>query len=220
MLREYARRTGLLLSGLLVSSVGITMMLQANVGLEPWSVLQQGIAQTCGITYGVSSILVGAAVILIAIVCGERVGLGTVANIILCGVFIDTLLALGWIPKMEGLASGVLMLLAGLELLALGTWMYMRSALGSGPRDALMVAMARKTGRSVGLCRAAVEVVIIFVGWRLGGQVGLGTVISALGLGTLFNLNFALLRFDAAALHQEDLPETLRRLSRNRQPSP
>lgn len=219
MLREYARRTGLLVSGLLVSAVGITMMLQANVGLEPWSVLQQGIAQTCGITYGVSSILVGAAVILIAIACGERVGLGTVANIILCGVFIDSLLALGWIPQMTDTLPGVLMLLAGLELLALGTWLYMRSALGSGPRDALMVAMARKTGRSVGLCRAAVELVIIFVGWRLGGQVGLGTVISALGLGTLFNLNFALLRFDAAALHQEDLAETLRRLSRRRQAS-
>ena len=219
MLREYARRVFWLIAGLLVSSIGITMMLQANVGLEPWSVLQQGIAQTCGITYGVSSILVGAAVILIAIACGERVGLGTVANIFLCGVFIDTLLALGWIPRMEGLASGVLMLLAGLELLALGTWMYMRSALGSGPRDALMVALARKTGRSVGLCRAAVEVVIILVGWYLGGQLGLGTVISALGLGTLFNLNFALLRFDAAALHQEDLAETLRRFARDRQSS-
>lgn len=214
MLREYARRTGLL-----VSAVGITMMLQANVGLEPWSVLQQGIAQTCGITYGVSSILVGAAVILIAIACGERVGFGTVANIVLCGVFIDTLLALGWVPLMTGLGSGVLMLLAGLELLALGTWLYMQSALGTGPRDALMVALARKTGRSVGLCRAAVELVIIFVGWRLGGQVGLGTVISALGLGTLFNLNFALLHFDAAALHQEDLAETLRRLSRERRTS-
>lgn len=219
MLREYARRTGLLVSGLLVSAVGITMMLQANVGLEPWSVLQQGIAQTCGITYGVSSILVGAAVILIAIACGERVGFGTVANIVLCGVFIDTLLALGWVPLMTSLGSGVLMLLAGLELLALGTWLYMQSALGTGPRDALMVALARKTGRSVGLCRAAVELVIIFVGWRLGGQVGLGTVISALGLGTLFNLNFALLHFDAAALHQEDLAETLRRLSRERRTS-
>ena len=128
-------------------------------------------------------------------------------------IFIDTLLALGWIPLMNGLWSGVLMLVGGLELLALGTWMYMRSALGSGPRDALMVAMARKTGRSVGLCRASVELVIIFIGWRLGGQVGLGTVISAVGLGSLFNLNFALLRFDAAALHQEDLTETLRRLS-------
>ena len=213
MLQEYVRRTGWLLGGLLVSAVGITMMLQANVGLEPWSVLQQGIAQTWGITYGVSSILVGAAVILIAIACGERVGAGTIANIVLCGIFIDTLLALGWIPLMNGLWSGVLMLVGGLELLALGTWMYMRSALGSGPRDALMVAMARKTGRSVGLCRASVELVIIFIGWRLGGQVGLGTVISAVGLGSLFNLNFALLRFDAAALHQEDLTETLRRLS-------
>ena len=213
MLQEYVRRTGWLLGGLLVSAVGITMMLQANVGLEPWSVLQQGIAQTWGITYGVSSILVGAAVILIAIACGERVGAGTIANIVLCGIFIDTLLALGWIPLMNGLWSGVLMLVGGLELLALGTWMYMRSALGSGPRDALMVAMARKTGRSVGLCRASVELVIIFIGWRLGGQVGLGTVISAVGLGSLFNLNFALLRFDAAALHQEDLSETIRRLS-------
>lgn len=213
MLREYARRTGILIAGLFVSSVGITMMLQANVGLEPWSVLQQGIAQTCGITYGTASILVGAAVILIAIACGERVGAGTLANILLCGPMIDALLALGWIPLMEGLVSGVAMLLGGLELLALGTWMYMRSALGSGPRDALMVAMARKTGWSVGLCRASVELVIIFVGWRLGGQVGLGTVISAVGLGSLFNLNFALLRFNAAALHQEDLSETLRRLS-------
>ena len=213
MLQEYVRRTGWLLGGLLVSAVGITMMLQANVGLEPWSVLQQGIAQTWGITYGVSSILVGAAVILIAIACGERVGAGTIANIVLCGIFIDALLALGWIPLMNAFWPGVLMLLGGLELLALGTWMYMRSALGSGPRDALMVAMARKTGRSVGLCRASVELVIIFIGWRLGGQVGLGTVISAVGLGSLFNLNFALLRFDAAALHQEDLTETLRRLS-------
>lgn len=217
MLQEYVRRTGWLLGGLLVSAVGITMMLQANVGLEPWSVLQQGIAQTWGITYGVSSILVGAAVILIAIACGERVGAGTIANIVLCGIFIDALLALGWIPLMNAFWPGVLMLLGGLELLALGTWMYMRSALGSGPRDALMVVLARKTGRSVGLCRAAVELVIIFVGWRLGGQVGLGTVISALGLGTLFNLNFALLRFDAAALHQEDLMETLRRLAGEKQ---
>ena len=213
MLQEYVRRTGWLLGGLLVSAVGITMMLQANVGLEPWSVLQQGIAQTWGITYGVSSILVGAAVILIALACGERGGAGTIANIVLCGIFIDALLALGWIPLMNAFWPGVLMLLGGLELLALGTWMYMRSALGSGPRDALMVAMARKTGRSVGLCRASVELVIIFIGWRLGGQVGLGTVISAVGLGSLFNLNFALLRFDAAALHQEDLTETLRRLS-------
>lgn len=109
-------------------------------------------------------------------------------------------------------------LLAGMELLALGTWLYMKSALGSGPRDALMVVLARKTGRSVGVCRAAVEVVIVFIGWRLGGQVGIGTVLAAVGVGSLFNLNFFLLRFTPALLHQENLPETIRRLRSRRDP--
>lgn len=212
MIREYSRRLLWLFGGLTVSSVGITMMLQANVGLEPWSVLQQGMAQTFGMTYGTAAVLVGAAVIGIAVACGESFGIGTVGNILICGPMIDGLLYLGWIPAMNGIGSGIAMLLCGLELLALGTWMYMKSALGAGPRDALMVVLARKTGRTVGFCRAVVEVAIIFVGWRLGGQLGAGTVIAALGLGTLFNLNFALFRFRAAEVHQENLSETLRRL--------
>ena len=165
-----------------------------------------------GITYGTAAMIVGAAVIAVAVLCGESFGIGTLANIFVCPVFIDVLLYLGWIPQMESLWSGLIMLLAGMELLAVGTWMYMKSALGSGPRDALMVVLARKTGRSVGFCRAVVELIAIFVGWRLGGQVGIGTVITAVGVGTLFNLNFALLHFRAAELHQENLPETIRRI--------
>lgn len=212
MIRNYARRLLWLAGGLAVSSVGITMMLQANIGLEPWSVLQQGMAQTFGMTYGTAAVIVGAVVIAIAVACGESFGVGTLGNIFICGPLIDLLLYLGWVPAMERLWSGVLMLLGGLELLALGTWLYMKSALGAGPRDALMVVLARRTGRSVGLCRAVVEITIIFLGWRMGGQVGIGTVISALGLGTLFNLNFALLRFPAAEVRQENLSETLQRL--------
>lgn len=211
MLLEYLRRTGLLLGGLLVSAVGITLMLQANIGLEPWSVLQQGMVLTFGMTFGTASAIVGAAVIAIAFFCGESFGLGTLANIFICPVFIDLLLYLGWIPQLKSFWAGLIALLGGMELLALGTWMYMKSALGSGPRDALMVVLARRTHRTVGVCRAAVEVVIVFIGWRLGGQVGLGTVIAAVGVGSLFNLNFALLRFNPALLHQENLPETIRR---------
>ena len=212
MVREYGRRLLILTGGLMVSAVGITMMLQANVGLEPWSVLQNGMSIFFGITYGTAAMIVGAAVIAVAVLCGESFGIGTLANIFVCPVFIDVLLYLGWIPQMESLWSGLIMLLAGMELLAVGTWMYMKSALGSGPRDALMVVLARKTGRSVGFCRAVVELIAIFVGWRLGGQVGIGTVITAVGVGTFFNVNFALLRFKAAELHQENLPETIRRL--------
>lgn len=219
MVRHYPRRLLWVVLGMVVSAVGIVMMLQANIGLEPWSVLQQGMAQTFGMTYGTASVIVGAAAIGVAILCGEGFGLGTVLNITLCAVFIDFLLARGWIPLMENLFSGVLMLLGGLELLAIGTWLYMKSALGVGPRDALMVALARKTGRSVGLCRAVVEIGVIVAGWLLGGQVGIGTVISAVGLGSLFNLNFALLHFKAAELHQENLRETFHNLKSGRSPS-
>ena len=156
MLQEYLRRIGLLLVGLLVSAIGITLMLQANIGLEPWSVLQQGIAKTFGITYGTAASIVGAAVIAIAYFCGESFGLGTLANIFVCPIFIDILLYLNWIPLFERFSTGLAALLIGMELLALGTWMYMKSTLGSGPRDALMVVLARKTHRTVGLCRAAV----------------------------------------------------------------
>ena len=210
MIRNYVRRLLWLALGMLVSAIGIVMMLQANIGLEPWSVLQQGMAQSFGITYGTASVIVGAAAIGVAILFGESFGFGTVINIVLCAVFIDALLWLGWVPQMSGTLSGVLMLLAGLELLVLGTWMYMKSALGAGPRDALMVALARRTGRSVGLCRISVEILVILTGYFLGGQVGIGTVISALGLGSLFNLDFHLLGFRAAELHQENIAETLR----------
>ena len=147
---------------------------------------------------------------------GEGFGLGTILNITLCAIFIDYMLAQGWIPLMENLFSGILMLLGGLELLAIGTWLYMKAALGAGPRDSLMVALARKTGRSVGLCRAVVEIGVIILGWLLGGQVGIGTVISAIVLGTLFNLNFALFRFKAAEVHQENLMESFHNLTGRR----
>lgn len=113
MLQEYLRRIGLLLVGLLVSAIGITLMLQANIGLEPWSVLQQGIAKTFGITYGTAASIVGAAVIAIAYFCGESFGLGTLANIFVCPIFIDILLYLNWIPLFERFSTGLAALLIG-----------------------------------------------------------------------------------------------------------
>ena len=186
MLKEYLRRTGRLLLGLLISAVGVTMLLRANVGVEPWSVLQQGMSRTMGITYGTAAMIVGALVILIAVLMGESFGIGTLANIIVAPAMIDA-------------------------LLAVGTCFYMKSALGSGPRDALMVVLARKTGRSVGFCRVAVEALAVLIGWRLGGSVGVGTLLGAFGVGTLINLNFRLMGFRAEDVHQENLPETLRR---------
>ena len=209
MLRDYVRRLLRLAAGIAVSSFGIVLMLQANVGLEPWSVLQQGMTLVLPISYGLASVIAGAAAIGLAVLFGESFGVGTIVNIIGCGVCIDAMLALDWVPQLHSLPGGIAMLLAGLELLALGTWMYMRSALGAGPRDALMVALARKTGRSAGICA---DILVTVSGFLLGGQFGIGTVISALGLGSLINLNFSLLHFRPAKVHQENIAETLRYL--------
>jgi len=108
------------------------------------------------------------------------------------------------------------MLIGGLELLALGTWLYMKSALGSGPRDALMVALARKFGRSAGACRAVVDVLVTVIGFFLGGPVGVGTIISAVGLGPLINLNFTAVRFKPAKVHQENAAETIAKIAGKR----
>ena len=129
---------------------------------------------------------------------------------------IDAIQAAHLIPQMHGLVSGIAMLIGGLELLALGTWLYMKSALGSGPRDALMVALARKFGRSAGACRAVVDVLVTVIGFFLGGPVGVGTIISAIGLGPLINLNFAAVRFKPAKVHQENAAETFARIAGKR----
>ena len=208
MLRDYVRRLLRLAAGIVVSSLGIVLMLQANVGLEPWSVLQQGLTLVLPISYGLATVIAGAAAIGLAVLFGESFGVGTIVNIIGCGA----MLALDWVPQLHSLPGGIAMLLAGLELLALGTWMYMRSALGAGPRDALMVALARKTGRSAGVCRICADILVTVSGFLLGGQFGIGTVIAALGLGSLINLNFSLLHFRPAEVHQENIAETLRYL--------
>ena len=206
MFQNYMRRLFWLILGVAVSSIGIAMMLQANVGLEPWSVLQQGMSLRTGMTYGTASAIAGAAAILTAVLFGESFGFGTIINIAGCAVIIDAIQAAHLIPQMHGLVSGIAMLICGLELLALG----------SGPRDALMVALARKFGRSAGACRAVVDVLVTVIGFFLGGPVGVGTIISAVGLGPLINLNFAAVRFKPAKVHQENAAETIAKIAGKR----
>ena len=201
-------------TGQMITALGVACMLRVNIGLEPWSVLQQGMSDTFGITFGIANDIVGAAVILIAVLLGESIGVGTLFCVFITGLGIDLILWLDVIPLQTSLFGGILLLLAGLELLTLGTYFYMREGLGQGSRDALMVALSKRTGKSVGLCRSCVEGLAILLGWLLGGQVGIGTVIAMLGIGALIDLNFHLLQFDPKSVRQENLIDTWRRLCR------
>jgi uncharacterized membrane protein YczE len=215
MYREGLRITRLLL-GLFLYALGIVLTLHANLGYAPWEVFHQGIARHLGLTMGISSILVSSAVILIDIFMGEAIGFGGVCNVILIGAFIDMLMLAGWIPVMSDFPWGVLMMLSGLFVIAAASVLYIGAGYGAGPRDSLMVALSRCTGRSPGVCRGVLEGGILFLGWLLGGYAGIGTLIAAFGIGAAVQVVFTALRFDVKAIHQESLRETALRVSRMR----
>ncbi|HOI81194.1 MAG TPA: hypothetical protein PLP89_07700 [Synergistales bacterium] len=201
-----------LIFGLFLFSLGIAMTMKANLGFAPWDVFHQGISNKIGLSIGNVSILIGLFICLGVALAGEKLGMGTILNMLLIGFFLDRVLELGLIPPMDGFLYGLLMMTAGLFVISLGTYFYMGSGFGAGPRDGLMVVLERKTGLPVGLCRAIIESLAVFLGWLMGGPVGLGTVIAAFGIGLCVQVTFSLLKFQATEIRHETFRETLEKL--------
>jgi uncharacterized membrane protein YczE len=181
--RRLPRRLVQLYAGLALYGLSIALLVQAQLGLMPWSVLDQGIARSTGISLGTSTILVGALVLLAWVPLRQRPGLGTVSNVLVIGLALD--LSLAVLPDVDGLALRVALLVAGVGLNALATAAYIGVELGPGPRDGLMTGLVRRTGRSVRLVRTGIEVTVVVLGALLGGTIGLGTVLYALAIGPL-----------------------------------
>ena len=177
---ELGRRAPRLLGGLVLFGLGIALMVRADLGLAPWDVLHQGLAERTGIPIGRVTILVGAAVLLLWIPLRERPGLGTLANVIVIGAVEDAALAL--IDRPPAMAARIGMLLFGIYLFGPGSGLYIGAGLGPGPRDGLMTGVAKR-GVSVRLARTAVELGALAVGFALGGTVGIGTVLFAATVG-------------------------------------
>ena len=127
---------------------------------------------------------------------GGKLGLGTIINILLVGIFIDIIMALNIIPVLSNFPLGVIMLLTGLVTIALGSYYYMKAGLGTGPRDSLMVAFTRRTHLPIGVCRGTIELAAVILGWKLGGMVGVGTIIAAFTIGFWVQMVFKLFKFD------------------------
>jgi len=194
--RTTATRIPQLLAGLVLCGVGIALMVQADLGLSPWDVLHQGIAERTGQPIGRVGIFVGFAVLLVWLPLGERYGVGTLCNVIVIGLTVDATLAL--LPDSIGWGTRVAYLLVGVFLFGPGSGLYIGAGLGPGPRDGLMTALAAR-GYSVRLVRTLLEVAVLVAGWALGGSVGVGTVLFALTVGP--NVHFFLDRLSVDASH-------------------
>jgi uncharacterized membrane protein YczE len=174
------------LLGIVLLALGIALTVRADLGLSPWDVLHQGLSDRTGIPMGTVTIAVGAVVLLAWIPLRQRPGLGTVLNVIAVGLVLDVFLAV--LPDTGNLLARWALLLLGLALMGTATGLYIGSGLGAGPRDGLMMGFSAR-GISVRVARTALELTVLGVGFLLGGRVGIGTVVLALGIGPVVHLS-------------------------------
>jgi uncharacterized membrane protein YczE len=194
--------------GLFLTALGIIITIKANIGYAPWEVFHVGLSNTIGVSFGMTTIIVGIVIAVIVTLLGEKLGLGTILSMVMTGVFADIILIVNLIPVAENFVLGCIMLVSGLFIISLGTYFYIKTAYGVGPRDNLMVVMARKTKLPVGICRIIVEFIVTVIGWFLGGLVGIGTIISVVAIGFCIQLTFGLFKFDVTAVKHESLGDT------------
>ncbi|WP_180290184.1 MULTISPECIES: membrane protein YczE [Streptomyces] len=162
------------------------LMVRAGLGLEPWSVLNQGISRHTGLSIGTVTIVSGALILLLWIPLRQRPGLGTVSNVVLLGLVMDLTITL--VPELHALGARIPLLAFAVLLNGAATGLYISARFGPGPRDGLMTGLHLRTGRPVRLVRTCIEVTVLAVGFLLGGSIGAGTVVYALAIGPLAQL--------------------------------
>lgn len=184
------RRLIQLFVGLGFYGLAIAMIVRADLGLDPWDVLNQGVferfAEPAGLSFGVVVNLIGVAVLLLWIPLRQMPGFGTLANVLVVGTIAN--LGLHWIPADLPLLVRILLLVCGIVLTGVASGCYIGAGLGAGPRDGLMTGIVRRTGWPVKWVRTAIELAVVAVGWSLGGSVGLGTIAYALTIGPVVHV--------------------------------
>ena len=180
--RRMRLRLAQLYAGLLLYGVSSSLLVLADLGLDPWDVFHQGLSRTFGLAIGTWAILIGVVVLVLWVPLRQRPGIGTLSNVVLVGGTMDVVLAHVHAP--HAMAARIACLVGGVFLNGVATGAYIGAGLGPGPRDGLMTGFAAR-GHSIRLVRTGIELVVLATGWLLGGTVGVGTVVYALSIGPL-----------------------------------
>jgi uncharacterized membrane protein YczE len=190
------RRLTQLYVGLVLYGISDAMLLLAGLGLDPWDVLHQGLSRRFGLGVGTWVVIVGVLVLALWIPLRQRPGFGTLSNVVVVGLVIDAVLTA--VPPVHDLTARLVVMVCAVVLNGIATGAYIGAGLGPGPRDGLMTGLAAR-GRSIRVVRTGIEVTVLLAGWLLGGTVGLGTVVYALGIGPIAHVTIPLLAIKVSA---------------------
>lgn len=190
---------------------GVYLTIQANIGAGPWDVLSLGVSKTLGILYGTASVAISYAILGIDVLLREPIGIAMFIDALVVGKAVDLFNRIGVVQPCPSLATGVPVMLLGLVIMAYTQFGYMSAALGCGPRDTLLVGLAKRARRvPIGAVSISLLSVVTFVGWLLGGPVGVGTLICAFCTGPIMQLAFHTVGFDAAEIRHQHLLDSIR----------
>lgn len=175
--------------GLLVMSLGIVFLIKSNLGATPWDVLHVGLFEHFGLTIGSWSVIMGILILTLAAVLSREIPhIGAFLNMLLVGVFIDFYMLLPFMTTPSAIIGKLAMFISGIILMTYGMCIYISANLGTGPRDSLMLALTVKTGWKVRNVRGVIELLVLVIGWRLGGPVNWGTILFSVLIGPLTGL--------------------------------
>lgn len=196
---------------LFVNGLGVYLTIHADIGAGPWDVLNVGLSKTFGILYGNASITVSMIILLIDIAMREPIGIAIFIDAVVVGKSVDFFNYIDVFPVPKTLAGGLVMMFAGLTIMGYTQFFYMRSGLGCGPRDTLMVGLAKRVRKiPIGAVSIAILSLATGIGYLLGGPVGIGTLVCAFCSGPIMQFAFRTVGFDATAVHHQNLRESFR----------
>lgn len=185
-----------LFTGIWLFAVGIVLTIQADLGIGPWDAFHKGISLHTSLSFGQAGILVGLILIVINLFMKQYIGIGTLVNTIGIGLLIDLFMNHQWIVSPESKVLSFVFLFLGMVVIALGSYFYISAGYGTGPRDGLMVGLHALLNKPVGLIRASIEILTCFLGYLLGGPIGIGTLLIAFGIGPIVEVTFRVLNFE------------------------
>lgn len=209
-LLDRLKRSLLASAGLMLFAFGYYLQLVANIGLSPWTALNDGLSIHLPITLGQASIIISIIIVISDVLMKERIGLGTLLDTFVVGWGMDLFTALDLIPYQTKFLPGLLILFIGTVAACVGQWFYMTAALSCGPRDAFLVALGKRLPKlSIGTVNILLCLTVSVIAFLLGGQIGLGTIITLFGTGVVMDAVNKLVRFEPRNVVHEGIAETV-----------
>lgn len=202
-------------AGLAVFSLGVHLTIFANIGLAPWDCLGMGVAKHTPLNYGLSMTIMSVFILILDLLLKERIGFGTIIDALLTGNIIQFYNDINPFPMNESLPAGILYMLAGFVLMAVGMRIYMAAGQCCGPRDSLLVGLGKRMPHiPIGAVEIIIWAAVLAAGWLLGGPVGIGTLISTFGAGAVMQMVYSLIHFEPRQIRHRSVSEVLKILLR------